>query len=970
MSTATRGITDATSISGMAVPDGKLARQATELVRDSESALLFNYSTRVYYFGSLAGKRRGLKFDPELLYISAVFHDTGLTARYSSKSDRFEVDGANSARAFLRQHDIAQQDIDTVWTAIALHTTPGIPQYMHPVVALLTNDVERDVLADKDPNDSTSLQAQNPTDLGKLRVGVASEEAAGIPAIWNAMLYGIGEMGPVRSAEAFLKINHLTGFDCQSCAWPSPDKKRKIFEFCENGAKAVSDESTKKRIGPDFFAQYSIANLAAKSDYWLNRQGCLTTPVVRQANPTYYRPITWPDAFRMIAEELNALDSPNQACFYTSGKTTNEPAFLLQLFAREFGTNNLPDCSNMCHESSGVSMVETLGIGKGTATLEDMESTDLIFIFGNNPGTNHPRMLTSLQNAKDQGARIIAVNPLPEVSLMRAKNPNPQDYKNPLELPIALLGKGHALADLYLPLRVNGDVAAIKGILKDPLERERAGHESAIDREFIQTFTEGFEALLADLVEATSWGEIEENSGLTRNQLRVAADMYAASRKTICAWCLGITQHRNGVDNVSMIVNLLLVGRHIGRPGAGTVCLRGHSNVQGHRTMGVWGRPPKAFLDALGKEFNFEPPRKSGYDTVESLHAMFDGDVKVFFAISGNFLSNVPDTVYSAHAMERCKLTVHTSTKLNRSHLITGERALMLPCLGRTEEDVPATGKQFVTVEDSMGIINPSQGFLPPASRDLLSDVAIIANLANVTLGSRTTTNWLGLAVDYNLIRDAISKVIPGFENFNARLAEEKFFYLPNAARQRVFKTSSGKAKLSVCPIPKHDLKSDKFLWATIRSHDQFNSTIYGLNGRYRGMFDGRRVLFLNPLDMEAGNLQAGQIVDIYSHFEGEVRKAPRFAEGQSELRSFDRSKMTDTQQLSVVPYAIARRSAAAYYPETNVLIPIRSVAAKSNQPAAKSIRITLCPVNPFEALHFPEATLARNQDRAVPRVP
>jgi molybdopterin-dependent oxidoreductase alpha subunit len=805
-----------------------------------------------------------------------------------------------------------------------------------------------DLVVELNPNDSTSLQAQNPTDLGKLRVGVASEEAAGIPAIWNTMLYGIGEMGPIRSAEAFLKINQVTGFDCQSCAWPSPDKKRKVFEFCENGAKAVSDESTKKRVGPDFFAQYSIADLAAKSDYWLNQQGRLTTPMVRPAGATHYQPIPWPEAFQMIAAELNGLDSPDQACFYTSGKTTNEPAFLLQLFARQFGTNNLPDCSNMCHESSGVSMVETLGVGKGTATLEDMENTDLIFIFGNNPGTNHPRMLTSLQNAKEHGAKIIVVNPLPEVGTLRVTNPNPQDYKNPLELPFALLGKGKTLADLYLPVRVNGDVAAIKGILKDLFEREQAGHTSAIDREFIRTFTEGIEALQADL-EATSWVEIEENSGLTRNQLRVAADMYAASKKTICAWCLGMTQHRNGVDNVAMIVNLLLVGGNIGRPGAGTVCVRGHSNVQGDRTMGIWERPPKAFLDALGKEFNFEPPRKSGYDTVESLHAIFDGDVKVFFAISGNFLSNVPDTVYSAHAMQRCKLTVHVSTKLNRSHLITGERALILPCLGRTEEDIQATGKQFLTIEDSMGIINPSQGFFPPASPDLLSDVAIIANLASATLGSRTTANWLGFVADYNLIRDAISSVIPGFENFNARLAEEKFFYLPNAAKHRIFKTTSGKAKLSVCPIPKHDLKPDEFLLTTIRSHDQFNSTIYGLNDRYRGVFDGRRALFLNPLDMEARNLKAGQIVDIYSHFEGEVRKAPNFA---------------------IVPYPIARRSAAAYYPETNVLVPIRSVAAKSNQPAAKSIRITLCPADSGDALHFSEAALAHNLDRPVPRVP
>ena len=687
--------------------------------------------------------------------------------------------------------------------------------------------------AELDPNDSTSLQAQNPTDLGKLRIGHASEEAAGIPAIWNTMLYGIGEMGPLRSSEAFLKINQVTGFDCQSCAWPSPDKNRKIFEIFENGAKAVSDESTKKRVGLDFFAKYSIAELAAKSDYWLNQQGRLTSPMVRHANATHYQPITWPEAFAMIAQELNGLDSPNQASFYTSGKTTNEPAFLLQLFARQFGTNNLPDCSNMCHESSGVAMTETLGVGKGAATVEDMESSELIFIFGNNPGTNHPRMLTSLQKAKDHGAKIIAVNPLPEVSLMRVTNPNPQDYSNPLELPFALLDKGQALADLYLPVRVNGDVAAIKGILKDLFERERAGHVSAIDREFIQTFTEGFEALLAD-VEATIWEEIEENSGLTRNQIRVAADMYAASKKTIIAWCLGVTQQRNGVDNVYMIVNLLLVGGNIGRPGAGTVCVRGHSNVQGDRTMGVWERPPKPFLDALGKEFNFDPPQKWGYDTVETLHAMFDGDLRVFFAISGNFLSNVPDTVYSAHAMQRCRLTAHVSTKLNRSHLITGERALILPCLGRTEEDIQATGKQFLTVEDSMGIVDRSRGFLPPASPDLLSDVAIIANLAKATLGSRTSTDWLAFAADYNLIRDAISRVIPGFENFNARLAEEKFFYLPNAAKHRIFKTSSGKAKLSVCPIPKHDLKPNEFLLTTIRSHDQFNSTIYGLNDRYR----------------------------------------------------------------------------------------------------------------------------------------
>jgi molybdopterin-dependent oxidoreductase alpha subunit len=799
-----------------------------------------------------------------------------------------------------------------------------------------------------DANDATSREAQNPTDFGELRVGRGSEDAAGIPAIWQAMLYGIGDMGPVRAPEAFLKINKATGFDCQSCAWPSPDKKRKIFEFCENGAKAVSDESTRKRVTPEFFAKHSIKELAAQSDYWLNQQGRLTSPMVRQSNATHYEPITWPDAFALMAQELNSLDSPDQASFYTAGKTMNEPAFLMQLFARQFGTNNLPDCSNMCHESSGVAQVQTLGVGKGAARLEDIESSELIFIFGHNPGTNHPRMLTSLQKAKDQGAKIIAVNPLPEVSLMRVKNPNPQDYPNPLELPFALLGKGQALADLYLPVRVNGDEAAIKGILKELFEREKAGLPSGIDREFIRSFTDGFEKLLAD-VEAASWEEIEEESGLTRNQMHTAAEMYANSKKTVCAWCLGVAQQPNGVDNVSMIVNLLLVGGNIGRPGAGTVCVRGHSNVQGDRTMGVWERPPKPFLEALKKEFNFEPPQKWGYDTVETIHAMFDGDVKVFFAISGNFLSATPDTVYTAHAMQRCKLTVHVSTKLNRSHLITGERALILPCLGRSEEDIQVSGKQFVTDEDSMGIINPSKGFFPPASPDLMSDVAILANLAQATFGSRSTINWRGLAADYNLIRDSISRVIPGFENFNARIASDGFFYLPNAARQRIFKTSTGKANLTVCPIPKHELKPEEFLLTTVRSHDQFNSTIYGLNDRYRGVFGGRRVIFLNPLDMEARNLRAGQIVDICSHFEGEVRRAARFA---------------------IVPYGIARRCAAAYFPEANVLVHVRSVAAKSNCPAYKCIRITVHPSDSVEALHFSKADIAHNLDRAVPRVP
>jgi molybdopterin-dependent oxidoreductase alpha subunit len=622
-----------------------------------------------------------------------------------------------------------------------------------------------------------------------------------------------------------------------------------------------------------------------------------------------------------VADELKALDSPDEAAFYTSGKTTNEPAFLLQLFARQFGTNNLPDCSNMCHESSGTGLQQTVGIGKGSVTVDDFEKCDLIIIFGNNPGTNHPRMLTSLQAAKAQGAKIIAVNPLPETGLMRVANPNPQDYKNPLELPFALLGGGSALADLYLPVRINGDVALIKGIMKFILEEEAAGRASCVDHAFIDEYTAGFAALVDDL-KATSWDEIVTGSGLTKEQVEAAGRMCAASKRMICAWAMGLTQQKNGVDNVAAVVNLLLLGGHMGRPGAGTCCVRGHSNVQGDRTMGVWERPPKAFLDALGRAFNFVPPAKWGKDTVETIHAMCEGQIKVFFAISGNFVSNTPDTAYTAHAIQECRLTVHASTKLNRSHIVTGQQALILPCIGRSERDVQESGEQFVTVEDALSEVGTSQGRLPPASPHLRSDVAIIAGVAHATLGE-SPIPWRSLAGNYDLIRDGISRVVRGFENFNQRIRAEKTFYLPNGPRVRRFETASGKAQFTVTPIPKHDLGPGEYLMMTIRTHDQFNSTIYGLDDRYRGVFGGRRVIFLNAEDMREAGLHAGQLVDIRSHFEGEVRLAPSFL---------------------VVPYLISRHCAATYYPETNVLVPVRSVADKSNQPVSKCIRITLQP--------------------------
>jgi molybdopterin-dependent oxidoreductase alpha subunit len=705
--------------------------------------------------------------------------------------------------------------------------------------------------------DALSRESQNPVELSGTRIGRAYQEAAGIPAMLNVARYGLREMGPIRTARTLISINQEKGFDCQSCAWPSPDRKRKVFEFCANGARAVADELTDKRIGRDFFREHSISDLAARSDYWLNQQGRLTEPMVKHQGATHYEPISWNAAIDLLASELRNLASPDEAAFYTSGKTANEPAFLLQLFARQFGTNNLPDCSNMCHESSGVAMVEALGVGKGTVTLEDFGRTDLILIFGNNPGTNHPRMLTSLEEAKRNGARIIAVNPLPETGMMRVVNPNPQDYPNLLTFPFKVLGNGAALADLYLPVRINGDVALIKALLKYMLEEEGKGRPSGIDRTFISKYTEGFETLSNDLL-AADWNTLLNATGLSMEHIRAAATMCIQSKATICCWATGITQQPNGVDNVWMLLNLLLVGGHIGRPGAGACCVRGHSNVQGDRTMGVWERPPRPFLGALGKAFSFVPPDKWGLDTVETLHAMYDGDLKFFLAVSGNFVSNTPDSAYTAHAIARCRLTAHISTKLNRSHLITGERALILPTLGRSELDVQLSGAQFVTTEDSMGIINISRGDEKPASPQLLSDVAIICRLAEATLRGRTTVDWSGMAENYDHIRDAIAQVIPGFRDFNARIKLERHFYLPNAARDLVFKTSSGKAKLHVCPIPQEKLTPGQFLLMTIRSHDQFNSTIYGLNDRYRGVYGGRRVVFLHPAEIENAGLSWG----------------------------------------------------------------------------------------------------------------
>jgi molybdopterin-dependent oxidoreductase alpha subunit len=639
------------------------------------------------------------------------------------------------------------------------------------------------------------------------RVRVRHKAAAGIPAIVSTMKYGLRAMGPVRSLRAFLAVNKHDGFDCQSCAWPSPDKP-KIVEFCENGAKAISDELTHRTIGPAFFAAHSLDDLRAQSDHWLNAQGRITYPMVLRAGSDRYEPISWDDAFALLASELRGLASPNEAVFYTSGKTCNEAAFLFQLFARQYGTNNLPDCSNMCHESSGMALTGAIGIGKGTVKLDDFERCDTILIIGNNPGTNHPRMLTSLEAAKHEGATIVAINPMPETGLLRVINPNPQDYSNPLKLVPALLGSGTALADLHVPVRVNGDAALLQGVMKSLLERDAAA-PGIVDRAFIAEHTSGFEAFAAGVAGST-WEEIVDRSGVDRAMIEKTADIVARAKRMIICWCLGLTQHKNGVENVEQVINLLLLGGHIGREGAGPCCVRGHSNVQGDRTMGIWEQPREAFLEALDRELGIRAPREHGYDSTECLHAMHDGRVKVFFGISGNLLSAAPDTHYAAEAFSRCNLVAYVSTKLNRNHLVTGKQALILPCIGRAEREIQGGQLQLSSAEDSMGIVNPTRGSFDPISEHLLSDVEILVRLATATFGEESPVDWKAM-LQQDHVREHIERVIPGFEDFNARLRKGPF-YLPNGARERKFHTSDGNAHFSVCGLPDHALGPHELL--------------------------------------------------------------------------------------------------------------------------------------------------------------
>lgn len=741
-----------------------------------------------------------------------------------------------------------------------------------------------------------------------ITIGKPAEAAGGFSAVTVALKMSVAEMGVGRAVTSLLAVNQKKGFDCPGCAWPDPDDRRSLVEFCENGAKAVAEEATLRRVTPEVFALRSVEELSRESDYWLSQQGRLTHPMYLPRGQSHYLPISWEDAFLKIATELKALESPNEAAFYTSGRTSNEAAFLYQLFVRLFGTNNLPDCSNMCHESSGLGLTKTIGSGKGTVSLKDFDYADCIVVIGQNPGTNHPRMLTTLQAAARRGCRIISINPLAETGLKK--------FRHPQELS-GIFGKGTPLATHFLPVKINGDVALLKGIQKAILETS----ETLIDVNFIKNDTEGFEAYRTDLL-SESWKRIVEGSGISEEQIREVAEVIAKSKAMICCWAMGLTQHQNAVANIQEIVNLLLLGGHFGRPGAGACPVRGHSNVQGDRTMGIWERPTSEFLNSLGKEFLFTPPAAHGYDTIESIEAMHQGKVKVFIGLGGNFLSATPDTAYTAKALNRCSMTVQVSTKLNRSHLITGEQALILPCLGRTEIDLQQNKPQFVTVENSMGIVHSSEGHLTPASKDLKSEPAIIAGLAKATLG----VNWEGYIANYDEIRDRISRVIPGFENFNHKVRKPGGFVLPHAVRDRKeFFTPSKRAIFTVHSIPHLEVAAGQFIMATIRSHDQYNTTIYGMEDRYRGIHQGRRVVLMNIEDMKEQNLSEGEPVDLISHFRGVKRRAKNFR---------------------IVTYEIPRGCVASYFPETNVLIPIDSFAEGSQTPTSKSVIISLEKVN------------------------
>lgn len=755
--------------------------------------------------------------------------------------------------------------------------------------------------------------------LTGIRVTKPANYAAGVTGVKVAMEHAIQEMGAIRAFQTLAKMNQKGGFDCPGCAWPDPDDKRSVLgEYCENGAKALAEEATLKRVKPDFFAKYSIEELSNWSDFEIGKSGRLTHPMILEKDATHYKPISWNDAFQLIGEYLKALNHPDEAVFYTSGRSSNEAAFLYGLFARAFGTNNMPDCSNMCHESSGVALSQTLGIGKGSVTLEDLYKAEVVMVIGQNPGTNHPRMLSALQKCKQNGGKIININPLSEAGLKKFKNPqHVEDY----------FTGGTALTDVFLQVKINQDVPLLKAILKK-LAALDAENGKVFDHDFIKNKTQGFEEVLADLGNY-NLGDLIAQSGVHESDIDKAVELLATRKRIIICWAMGLTQHKNGVENIKECVNLLLAKGSIGIEGGGTCPVRGHSNVQGDRTVGIVEKTSKELNDRIAKTFGFQSPKKHGYDVVHSIQAMHRGDAKVFIALGGNFVSAASDTEYTAQALQNCELTVIISTKLNRTHLVPGKVALILPTLGRSEKDIKNGKRRYVSVENSMGKVHTSEGKLEPSSKYLMSEPDIVANIATAYFGHREIgggqnhiVDWQGMAADYNIIRDKIAEVVAGFENYNERIKDGKEFYLPNNAREGDFsKLPNGKAQFSVCGMPEHNLADDEFLMMTIRSHDQYNTTIYGLNDRYRGIYNERRVMLINPKDMEKLGLKKLDLVNLTSEYDGVIRRANTFY---------------------AVPYDIPQGNLATYFPEANTLVPINHFADLSHTPISKSVKVRI----------------------------
>jgi len=771
-----------------------------------------------------------------------------------------------------------------------------------------------------DSKDSPAPQSQPPEDLTGLHLGKPKKKAAGLPAVTSSLKHLYGLAGVVKGTKAMLKLNQFKGFDCPSCAWPDPDDHRASTEFCENGAKALASETTQHRITANFFAKHSVEEISRESDYWMEQQGRLVEPMVLREGATHYEPISWDAAFDLVARELNALPSPDEAIFYTSGRTVNEAAFLYQLFVRMYGTNNLPDCSNMCHESSGAALNSSVGVGKGTVHLSDFDAADTILIVGQNPGTNHPRMLSALQSAVREGAQIISVNPMKEAGLIGFAHP--QEIRG-------MLGVTTPLSSRHLPVKINGDQALFMGLSKALLEAEAQAPGTILDQTFLDQFTHGFADFRTN-IEGLDWADIEGRSGISQADIRETAQaILKGERKLITCWAMGLTQHRNAVATIQEVVHLHLLLGALGRVGAGLCPVRGHSNVQGDRTMGIFEKMPAAFHDAIDREFGFQSPREIGFDTVHSIKAMHEGRAHVFFAMGGNFLQATPDTEFTAEALRNCRLTAQVSTKLNRSHVVTGKTALILPCLGRSEVDRGANGKvQFCTVENSMSVVHQSRGTFAPASKHLLSETMIAARLAHATLADRHGLDFIELAGDLDKLRDRIARTVPGFEDFNKRVRQKGGFYLPNAARNREFETDTGKAQFTVHPLTSAEVTGDEFLLMTIRSHDQFNTTVYGLNDRYRGISNERRILFMNAQDMKARGIKPLSKVDIRNTSDGVNREVQHFL---------------------AIPYEIPTRTVAGYFPELNPLVPVDMTAEISNTPCSKSVPVLVEPSTPQE---------------------